>query len=231
MIIAVMNQKGGVGKSTLSTNIAACAHLSGKRVQVIDCDPQGSALDWFAARDASSPLRGLRVVKADKALRPAQISDVAEGFDVTIIDTPPRLHAVGRSIALCADLAVIPLSPGPYDLWSAAETIDMLGDADETRKDMGRNAIRRLMVINRASARTTLLDEVKDALENAHTTVAKTIIHSRVAFPESASKGESVLSSGSDKKAKAELLALYEEIKRHMKGQIKKGTAKQGERA
>jgi len=217
MIIAVMNQKGGVGKSTIATNIAACAHLAGGRVQVIDCDPQGSALDWFAARGETSTLRGLRVVKADKALRPAQLADVAEGFDVTVIDTPPRLHAVGRSVALFADLAIIPISPGPYDLWSASETIDMLGDADDMRGELGRDPIRRLMVINRANARTTLLGEVRAALENADTTVAQTIIHSRVAFPEAAAIGESVLSKGTDKKAREELRALYEEIKTEMK--------------
>ncbi len=55
--IAVLNQKGGVGKSTLSTNLAAAAHLAGRRTLVLDLDRQGSAFDWYSARAEGSPLK------------------------------------------------------------------------------------------------------------------------------------------------------------------------------
>ena len=76
LTIAVLNQKGGVGKSTLSTNLAAAAHLKGKRSLVVDLDAQGSAFDWYAARAEGSELAGLAVVKADRALSLSRFREI-----------------------------------------------------------------------------------------------------------------------------------------------------------
>ena len=52
MIIGVLNQKGGVGKTTIAVNVAACLAMRSKRVLLVDADPQGSSLAWSAAREA-----------------------------------------------------------------------------------------------------------------------------------------------------------------------------------
>src|SRR5437667_983107 len=108
-MIAVLNQKGGVGKSTISQNLAAAAHLAGKKVLVIDLDKQGTSLDWFASRKDDSKLSGLRVVKADRALSSARLHDLSKGFDIVILDGSPRLSEVARAAAVAADLVLLPI--------------------------------------------------------------------------------------------------------------------------
>lgn len=68
LTISVLNQKGGAGKTTLATNLAAAAHLAGRRTTLLDLDRQGSAFDWYSARKDGSKLDGLSVARADKAL-------------------------------------------------------------------------------------------------------------------------------------------------------------------
>lgn len=94
MMIAVLNQKGGVGKTTLAVNLAAAAHLAGRRALVLDLDSQGSAFDWFAARGEASKLAGLAVARAPKVLSPPKLHDLARGYDLVLCDGPPHLIAV-----------------------------------------------------------------------------------------------------------------------------------------
>ena len=79
--VVVLQQKGGSGKTTLAINLAAAAHLDGDRALVIDMDRQASAFDWSAAREDGSPLDGLSVVKADKAMALPRFKEIARGYD------------------------------------------------------------------------------------------------------------------------------------------------------
>jgi len=112
LTIAVLNQKGGVGKTTLATNLAAAAHLGRKRTLLIDLDQQGSALDWYNARQEGSKLAGLATVKFDRALSLPKYREIASGFDVVVLDGPPRLGTLTRSAAVLADIVVMPVRPG-----------------------------------------------------------------------------------------------------------------------
>jgi len=79
--VVVLQQKGGSGKTTLAINLAAAAHLDGDRALVVDMDRQASAFDWSAAREDGSPLDGLSVVKADKAMALPRFKEIARGYD------------------------------------------------------------------------------------------------------------------------------------------------------
>ncbi len=107
MIIGVLNQKGGVGKTTLSVNIAAALAKRGARVLLIDADPQGSSLDWSAAREGE-PL--FSVVGLPRASIHKEISQVGQGYDHIIIDGPPRVTDLARSAIMASDLVLIPCS-------------------------------------------------------------------------------------------------------------------------
>src|SRR5262245_35210299 len=131
--IAVLNQKGGVGKTTLATNLAAAAHLGRKRTLLIDLDEQGSALDWCDARQDGSKLAGLATVKFDRALSLPRYREISAGFDVVVLDGPPRLGTLTRSAAVLADVVVVPVRPGAYDLWAVEETVSTLDEADAIR--------------------------------------------------------------------------------------------------
>jgi len=124
--IALLNQKGGVGKSTLATNLAACFALAGDPVLYIDADQQGSGLDWSAARQRK-PL--FQVVGLPKPTIHRDLPGLAAPYRWTFIDGPPRVHEVARSAIMAADLVIIPVQPSPYDVWSAKEITDLINEA------------------------------------------------------------------------------------------------------
>jgi cellulose biosynthesis protein BcsQ len=105
----VLQQKGGSGKTTLAVNLAAAAHLEGRRTLVVDMDRQASAFDWSAARQEGSSLEGLAVVKADRAIALPRFREISRGYEFVFLDGPPRLGDVTQSAAVAADVAVLPL--------------------------------------------------------------------------------------------------------------------------
>ena len=213
MIIALLNQKGGVGKTTLALNLAAAAHLDRKRTLLVDLDRQGSALDWYAARAErpESLLAGLVTVKLDRVVSARQFYELADGYDVVVLDGPARLGELTRSAAIAADVVIIPVQPGPFDLWAGNETLASLNQADDIRAEFGRGPVQRLWVINRASAGTILARQAPSVLATAGE-VASTVIHQRIAFASSAAIGESVLTVSPDSSAAREIRELYQRL-------------------
>lgn len=209
--IAVLNQKGGVGKTTLAVNLATAAHLDGRKTLLVDLDRQGSSLDWGAQRREGSKLQGLSVVKVDKALRGPHFRELIDGRDVVIFDGPPRLGEFIRAAAALVDVVLIPIQPAAFDLWAAAETLEDLAQADEIRAELGREPVRRLFVMNRVVKGTLFAAEVPKAIGEAGT-LAKTSIHQRAAYVRTVAEGESVLTQRLDPQAADEILALYREI-------------------
>jgi chromosome partitioning protein len=136
LTIAVLLQKGGSGKTTLAVNLAA--HLEGRRTLVVDMDRQASALDWSAARQDGSTLDRLAVVKADRAIALPRFKEIVRGYEYVFLDGPPRLGDVTQSAAVAADVAVLPIQPGPFDSWAVAETLESLDQADQVREQLGR---------------------------------------------------------------------------------------------
>jgi chromosome partitioning protein len=124
--IAFLNQKGGVGKTTLATNVAGELVALGNKVILIDCDPQASALDWSAARQSQALFP---VVGYPKPSIHKDIGVIANGYDYAVIDSPPRQDAMAKSVMLAADMLVIPVQPSPYDVWAAEETRKLVEEA------------------------------------------------------------------------------------------------------
>jgi len=110
LTVALLQQKGGSGKTTLAVNLAAAAHLAGRRTLVVDMDRQASAFDWSAARRDGSPLDGLAVVKADKAIALPRFREIVRGYDVVFLDGPPRLGDIPQPSARIASLSRAPIS-------------------------------------------------------------------------------------------------------------------------
>lgn len=207
MIIGILNRKGGVGKTSLSTNLASALSLSGNRILLVDADPQESALDWQASREGETlfPVVGMAKPTLHK-----DIPELARNYNHILIDGPPGINDVTRSAMMACDLVVIPVQPSPYDVWAADETVKLL-----TEVTIYNDSLKGLFVINRKIKNTALGRDVASALGDYPLTVAQTAITQRVVFAESAASGLSVLELAPEGPASQELNALAKEILTH----------------
>ena len=204
MIIGVLNQKGGVGKTTLSVNLAAALSLSGKRTLLIDADPQGSALDWQASRQGDNlfPVVGLAKPTLHK-----DVPDLGANYECVVIDGPPRVNDLARSAILASDLVLIPVQPSPYDVWAADEIVKLIQEVS-----MHKENLKCLFVINRKVANSAIGRDVAKALKDYPFPVATAAITQRVAFAESAAAGLSVMEHDPKGPASKEIQSLVREI-------------------
>lgn len=205
MIIGVLSQKGGVGKTTIAVNLAATFAMSGLRVLLVDADPQGSALQWSDAREAE-PL--FAVVGMPKASLHRDLPDIAKDYQVVIIDGAPRVNELGRAAILASDVVLIPVQPSPYDIWAAAETVKLIEEAQQFKPDL-----HGFFVINRKIANTAIGRDVTEALASFEgIPVLPTALHQRVVYAESAGQGLSVLEVDPRGEAAREVASLAKQL-------------------
>lgn len=209
MIIGVLNQKGGVGKTTLSVNLAACLARTGARVLLIDADPQGSALDWAAARQ-SDPL--FSVVGFPRSTIHKEIGQIGQGYDHIIIDGPPRVTDLARSAIMASDIVVIPVQPSPYDIWAAEEVVKLITEA-RVYKD----ALKSVFVVNRKITNTAIGRDVREALAAYPIHVLKASVAQRVVFAEAAAQGQAIFEIDPTGPAVVEMEAVAAELLEYAK--------------
>lgn len=204
MIIALLNQKGGVGKTTLALHIATGLAQRGCKLLVIDADKQGSALDWGASR-TTAPL--FPVLGLPKATLHRELPRLRQNYEHIVIDSPPHANDVARSALMASELIVMPVQPSPYDIWAAEETVRLVTEAAPLKE-----GLKSVFVINRKIVNTALGREVVEALAAYAVPVLTTHICQRVAFAESAAQGQTVLETAPESSAAREIQALIEEL-------------------
>ncbi|WP_142416978.1 ParA family partition ATPase [Bartonella massiliensis] len=205
MIIGFLNQKGGVGKTTLSVNLAASFARTGARVLLIDVDPQGSALDWAAARE-DAPL--FSVIGLPRATVHKEIAQIGHSYDHIIIDGPPRVTDLARSALMASDLVLIPVLPSPYDIWAADGIVKLIDEARVYKENL-----KSAFVINRKIVNTAIGRDVNEALGIYHVPVLSSSVAQRVIFAEAAAQGKAVYEVDKQGPATAEIEAVAAEIK------------------
>ena len=204
MIISFQNQKGGVGKTTLSINVAAALALTGLRVLIVDSDPQGSVRDWASVREDTPPFH---VIGMDRPTIHRDLPAMTENYDHIIIDAPPRVSELARSAILASDCVVIPVQPSPYDVWAAKEIVAIINEATVFKEN-----IKSVFVINRKITNTAIGREVKDALQVYNLPVLDAQVCQRVLFAESAATGKTIFEVDPLSQAAMEIQTLTNEI-------------------
>ncbi|HQZ87440.1 MAG TPA: ParA family partition ATPase [Gammaproteobacteria bacterium] len=206
MIIGMLNQKGGVGKTTLSVNIAHELIRKNPHVKVlvVDSDPQQSALNWSEVREKSPPFDIIGFAK--KSLH-RDLPSVASNYDFIVIDGPPRVTELARSCIMASDIIIIPCTPSPYDIWASSETVNLI---NESR--IYKEKLKSVFAINRRIINTAIGRDVAEALEDLKTPVLKSHVSQRVIFAESAASGMTVFDMEPEGKAAQEITNLVNEI-------------------
>lgn len=213
MIIALLNQKGGVGKTTLALHLAGEWAGRGKRVTLIDADPQGSALDWSQQRARENGIRLFGVVGLARDTLHREAPELARDADFIVIDGPPRIAGLMRSALLAADLVLIPVQPSPFDGWASAEMLALVAEAR-----IYRPALAARFVLNRCGARTIIARETAETLADHDPPVLSTTIGQRVVFADAAQSGRLASEIAPDSQAAREIAALAAEIGRLITG-------------
>ena len=206
-IIAVMNEKGGTGKSTVSTNLATALHRAGKKTVLVDADPQGTSRDWREASPEGADLPP--VVALDRPQMLIQSLPTFSGNDYVVIDGPAKAGDMAASIVRVAHVALIVIQPSGADIWASAATVKLI----RSKIDVG-GAIDAAFLVNRVSGSTKLSKEMLtgdwneygiDQLDNT--------IGNRVAFAQALTDGVSVFDLA-DGQAKAEIDLVIQELEK-----------------
>lgn len=203
-IIATLNEKGGTGKSTIATNLATALHRQGKRVVLIDADPQGTARDWRAESPEGADLPP--VVAID---RPQLLASSLAGVsaDFVVIDSPAKAESMAAAILRVAHVALLVIQPSGADVWASAAAVRMI----QSRRDAG-HEIDAAFLVNRATTNTKLSKLMKEGEWNEYGVeqLASTV-GNRVAFAEALTQGLSVFELN-DPAAKGEILSIINEM-------------------
>ncbi|QQR69484.1 MAG: ParA family protein [Alphaproteobacteria bacterium] len=206
-IIAVAQQKGGSGKTTLAAHMAVAWAQMGHRVATMDIDPQGSLSRWFAVREAQMgnesglvhcQLAGWRVQK--------EVENLAAQHDIVLIDSPPHTQTEARLALRAADLALIPLQPSPMDMWATQPILDLAQDEQTPA----------LLVLNRMPPRGALAEAAVAELPKLGVPIARTRLGNRIAYAAALVSGRSVTETGGSRRASEEISALAEEVLKHI---------------
>jgi chromosome partitioning protein len=204
VIIAVINQKGGAGKTTIALNLAAALVAQSKRVLLIDADPQQTAQDWAAIRQAPRPFQ---VVGVAKPVLHRDLPMMAADYDHVVIDGAPRNYEVARSAIAAADLVLIPVQPSGADFWASRETVGLVKEAHsfkETQKSV--------FVVSRKIGRTVLGRDITDALAEFDIPILRAGTTQRVIYAEALTAGLTVFEQQPGGPAAHEIRAILSEL-------------------
>lgn len=185
MIISILNQKGGVGKTTLAINIARCLTKNNIKTLLVDSDNQGSALSWH--EHSNGELIDLTCLCS--ATFEKDIQKYVDYYDIIIIDGVPRVSPLTISAICCSDLILIPIQPSHLDYWSTEDIIRHIKE----RQIITNNKLKAAFIVSRKIVNTNIGKDIFSELDKMGLPTLKNGTSQRVSYATSVQKGTTVL--------------------------------------
>lgn len=210
--IAIAQQKGGAGKTTIAVQLAACWVKQGLKVAMLDVDPQGSLSAWYGLRQEAGIDSSLTASDVQGWKLATEIDRLKSDYDLLIIDTPPHAETDARVAVRAASLILVPVQPSPMDLWATKPTLEMAK----------REKSQALLVLNRVPARNKLADTIRAKIAEEGLPLAETQLGNRSGFAASMMEGKGIVETSPRSTGADEVRALADEIARILKLKTKK---------
>jgi chromosome partitioning protein len=205
-VLTMAQQKGGAGKTTLVAQLAVALAVSGRKVALVDIDPQGSLSQWARIREEAGIAPNLHLTSVTGWRAQAAVDKLKASYDLVLVDSAPHAEIEAKIAVRVADLIIVPIQPSPLDLWATEPTLALA--KSEKRKV--------LIVINRAQTRMKLAETLMARIADLGADVAEATIGNRTAFAASMMEGRGVVETAAKGKAAMEMLALADEITRRL---------------
>ena len=206
-IIAVTQQKGGAGKTTITANLCTCISSLGYKVLLIDTDPQGSLSMWYNIRENTY---GDNTIDFTSCLPDtdliAEIKKKKTKYDFIFIDTPPHASYAAKNVINSSHYVVIPTQLSPPDIWASQPILD-IAEA---------GGIHHILVLNRVPAQGKISSELHSSLLQNDIPIANTTIGNRNSFATSFLYGQGVVELDPRSRASEEIVSLAHEILTHL---------------
>ena len=211
MIILVGGEKGGTGKTTIATNLAAMRTIRGHDILLVDTDKQGSASAWSNIRDVNDIKNRVPNVQKFGSNLGADIKDLKNRYEDIIIDAGGRDSVELRAAMTIADFMYIPVQASQFDIW----TLSIMNDLVAKAKGFNPNLVPNIL-INRAATNPIVneVQEAKNVLQDfENLKLLHLVLKERISYRKAAKNGLSVIElEKPDLKAINEMTMLYKEV-------------------
>ena len=203
MILSFLNQKGGVGKSTLSTNAADYLHRHGWKTLLIDADPQATTSEW-AARRSTMPFPVISLARNNMV---QEILAHAQNYDHIVVDGPPRAEALSRAVIIASDLVVIPIEPSGALRLGQQTTIQQVQEARQYKEDLKSVFLVFCIIVNTVISRL-----IREHVADHGIPVLESTAANRVPFAEALTMGRTIFEWAPGSPAAREFSTVMKEI-------------------
>ena len=202
-VLAILSEKGGAGKTTVTVHLAVAAELAGLDVAIVDLDPQASAADWCDRRGNSPEAVAIPPARLEKLLAEVR----AQGMHLVIIDTGRDSNNAGYTAAQAADLVLIPCRGGGFYVRALARTLDLCRIANK----------RPFLILNAMRPGATRAEaDARDALASESLEIAPVVLHERAAYKAASITTKTAQEAEPDSAASSEISQLYSWISRQL---------------
>jgi chromosome partitioning protein len=203
-VVSIAQQKGGAGKTTLAVQLGIAWLVAGKRIAMLDIDPQASLFTWFnlRRRRLGDQAGGLVVQGLSGWRLGGELRRFRQDFDHVLVDSPPHAETDAKTAIRQADLVLLPCQPNALDVWATKATLEF---ARSERTDA-------LLVLNRVPPRGRAAELIRAEIAAAGWPLAAASLGNRQAFAASVGEGRGVAETAPGSPAAQEAGALAGEL-------------------